>query len=114
MIIAQIADLHVVSKDRLCYRQIPTNAQLAEAVAHINNLAPRPDLVIASGDLTGTVAADTVRFQSGYGTEGTRIGYQFTGKAESGKMSGTVALGEYGEARWTAERHHYRDNGRRG
>lgn len=68
----------------------------------------------ASGDLTGTVAADTVRFQSGYGTEGTRIGYQFTGKAAGGKMSGTVALGEYGEARWTAERHHYRDGGRRG
>jgi D-glucosaminate-6-phosphate ammonia-lyase len=68
----------------------------------------------ASGDLTGAVAADTVRFQSGYGTEGARVGYQFTGKAEGGKMSGTVALGEYGEARWTAERHHYREGGRRG
>lgn len=31
--------------------QIPTNAQLAEAVGHINSLAPRPDVVIASGDL---------------------------------------------------------------
>ena len=51
MIIAQITDLHVVARDRLCYRQIPTNAQLAEAVAHINNLVPRPDVVIASGDL---------------------------------------------------------------
>jgi len=51
MIIAQITDLHVVARDRLCYRQIPTNAQLAEAVAHINSLAPRPDVVIASGDL---------------------------------------------------------------
>jgi len=52
MIIAQITDLHVVAKDRLCYRQIPTNAQLAEAVDHIKSLTPRPDLVIASGDLT--------------------------------------------------------------
>ncbi len=52
MIIAQITDLHVVARDRLCYREIPTNAQLAEAVAHINSLAPRPDVVIASGDLT--------------------------------------------------------------
>ena len=52
MIIAQITDLHVVARDRLCYRQIPTNAQLAEAVAHINSLVPRPDVVIASGDLT--------------------------------------------------------------
>ncbi len=51
MIVAQITDLHVVAKDRLCYRQIPTNAQLAEAVGHINSLAPRPDVVIASGDL---------------------------------------------------------------
>lgn len=52
MIVAQITDLHVVARDRLCYRQIPTNAQLAEAVAHINSLVPRPDVVIASGDLT--------------------------------------------------------------
>jgi len=52
MIIAQITDLHVVARDRLCYRRVPTNAQLAEAVAHINSLEPRPDVVIASGDLT--------------------------------------------------------------
>jgi hypothetical protein len=29
-------------------------------------------------------------------------------------MSGTVGLGEYGDARWTAERHPYREGGRRG
>jgi Icc protein len=52
MIVAQITDLHVVAKDRLCYRKVPTNAQLAQAVAHINSLDPRPDAVIASGDLT--------------------------------------------------------------
>jgi Icc protein len=52
MIIAQMTDLHVVAKDRLCYRKVPTNAQLAQAVAHINSLNPRPDAVIASGDLT--------------------------------------------------------------
>jgi 3',5'-cyclic-AMP phosphodiesterase len=52
MIIAQITDLHVVARDRLCYRKVPTNAQLAQAVAHINSLDPRPDVVIASGDLT--------------------------------------------------------------
>jgi L-seryl-tRNA(Ser) seleniumtransferase len=68
----------------------------------------------ASGDLNGTVAANTVRFQSGYATEGQRVSYQFTGKEEGGKMSGTVALGEYGEARWTAQRHQYRAGGRRG
>jgi L-seryl-tRNA(Ser) seleniumtransferase len=68
----------------------------------------------ASGDLTGTVAANTVRFQSSLPTEGTRVSFQFSGTAEGGKMSGTVALGEYGEARWTAEKHQYRTGGRRG
>jgi L-seryl-tRNA(Ser) seleniumtransferase len=68
----------------------------------------------ASGDLSGMVAANTVRFQSSLGTEGTRVSFQFTGTAENGKMSGTVALGEYGEARWTAQKHQYRSAGRRG
>jgi Icc protein len=31
---------------------VPTNAQLAQAVAHINSLDPRRDVVIALGDLT--------------------------------------------------------------
>ncbi len=69
----------------------------------------------AAGDLSGTVAANTVRFQSSLGTEGTRVSFQFTGTVENGKMSGTVALGEYGEARWTAAKHQYRaGGGRRG
>jgi D-glucosaminate-6-phosphate ammonia-lyase len=55
-----------------------------------------------------------VRFQSSLGTEGTRVSFQFTGTTESGKMSGTVALGEYGEATWTATKHQYRTGGRRG
>jgi L-seryl-tRNA(Ser) seleniumtransferase len=62
----------------------------------------------ASGELSGTVAANTVRFQSSLPTEGTRVTFQFAGTADGGKMSGTVALGEYGEARWTAEKHQYR------
>ncbi len=52
MRIAQVTDLHVVAKGRLCYRKVPTNEQLAQAIAHINNLQPLPDVVIASGDLT--------------------------------------------------------------
>ncbi len=67
----------------------------------------------ASGDLTGSVAANSVRFQSSYGTEGQRVAYQFTGTADGARMSGIVALGEYGEAKFTAERHQYRQ-GRRG
>lgn len=56
--IAQITDLHVVGRDRLCYGRAPTNAQLREAVAHVNDLHPRPDVVIASGDLTDHGAAE--------------------------------------------------------
>ncbi len=67
----------------------------------------------ASGDLRGTVAANTVSFQSSLPTVGTRASFQFRGTVENGKMSGTVGLGEYGEARWTAERHQYRGGGRR-
>jgi L-seryl-tRNA(Ser) seleniumtransferase len=67
----------------------------------------------ASGDLNGTVAANTVRFQSSLPTDGTRVSFQFSGTAEGGKMSGTVALGEYGEAKWTAEKHQYRTGGGR-
>jgi hypothetical protein len=43
------------------------------------------------------------------------VSFQFSGTAEAGKMAGTVALGEYGEAKWTAVKHQYRaGGGRRG
>ena len=61
----------------------------------------------ASGDLRGSVAANTVRFQSSLATEGTRVSFQFSGGLDGGQLSGTVGLGEYGEARWTAKRHQY-------
>jgi L-seryl-tRNA(Ser) seleniumtransferase len=67
----------------------------------------------AAGDLSGTVAANNVTFQSSLPTEGQRVSFQFKGAVENGKMAGTVALGEYGEAKWTAERHQYRTGGRR-
>ena len=52
MIMAQITDLHVVGNGQLCQGRVATNAQLQEAVAHINRLDPRPDVVLATGDLT--------------------------------------------------------------
>ena len=57
MLIAQITDLHVVGNGQLCQGRVATNAQLQGAVAHINNLDPRQDVVLATGDLTdhGTV-----------------------------------------------------------
>lgn len=55
-----------------------------------------------TGDLNGTVAANTVKFQSSIPTVGTRVGFQFAGQVEGATMSGTVGLGEYGEAKFTA------------
>ena len=58
----------------------------------------------ASGELSGTVAGNTVRFRSSYPTLGTRVSYQFSGALEGGRLSGVVKLDEYGEARWVGER----------
>jgi len=66
-----------------------------------------------SGDLNGTVAANTVRFRSSHQAEGTRLFYEFTGTVEGDTMGGKVNLGEYGEASWKAQRHQYRSFGRR-
>ena len=60
-----------------------------------------------SGDLTGTVIANQVRFHSSQKSEGQRLSYEFAGVIENGKMAGTVNLGEYGMADWTAVRHQY-------
>ena len=59
---------------------------------------------VMHGDLRGTVDGSTVRFRSNHPWEGTAIGYEFTGKLEGDTMSGTVSLGEYGDAKWTARR----------
>jgi len=67
-----------------------------------------------SGDLNGTVAANTVHFRSSHPAEGTRLSYDFTGTADGDTMAGKVNLDEYGEALWKAQRHQYRSGGRHG
>jgi L-seryl-tRNA(Ser) seleniumtransferase len=67
-----------------------------------------------SGELSGTVAANTVKFQSSHQAEGNRLSYGFSGTVEGDSMSGIVTLGEYGQAHWTAQRYQYRSTGRRG
>jgi Icc protein len=52
MLIAQITDLHVRPRGKLAYERVDTNAMLQAAVATIEGLPRKPDLVIASGDLT--------------------------------------------------------------
>ncbi|HEX7006946.1 MAG TPA: phosphodiesterase [Alphaproteobacteria bacterium] len=52
MLIAQISDLHVRGDHSLANSRVPTNAALEACVAHLNALDPRPDVVLATGDLT--------------------------------------------------------------
>jgi 3',5'-cyclic AMP phosphodiesterase CpdA len=52
MMIAQITDMHIRPPGRLAYGRVDTNAMLAAAVAMIEAMPRKPDLVIATGDLT--------------------------------------------------------------
>jgi 3',5'-cyclic AMP phosphodiesterase CpdA len=51
MLIAQISDTHIKPEGALAYGRIDTSAFLARAVDHILHLDPRPDVVLATGDL---------------------------------------------------------------
>jgi Icc protein len=52
MLIAQLSDLHVTANGGAVSGVVPTNTMAERAVAALLRLAPRPDLVIISGDLT--------------------------------------------------------------
>jgi 3',5'-cyclic AMP phosphodiesterase CpdA len=58
LLIAQISDLHVKRPGVLAYRKVDTAAALARCVAALNRFVPRPDLVVVSGDLVDTPAAE--------------------------------------------------------
>jgi L-seryl-tRNA(Ser) seleniumtransferase len=66
-----------------------------------------------AGDLAGSVNGEAVQFRSSHKVHGTRLGYDFRGTLADGKLSGTVEMGEYGTARFTAARHPYPTRGRR-
>ena len=55
-----------------------------------------------SGKAAGEVAANTVKFHSSHRVHGTVLTYDFAGVVENGAMKGTVSMGEYGVARFTA------------
>lgn len=52
MILAQISDTHIKPGGRLAYGRVDTVAALKDCVATLNRLTPRPDAVVATGDLT--------------------------------------------------------------
>ncbi|HUI19189.1 MAG TPA: phosphodiesterase [Alphaproteobacteria bacterium] len=51
MIIAQLTDTHVCAAGVEAYGRVATNDMLRAAVRHLGTLVPRPDVVIATGDL---------------------------------------------------------------
>jgi len=51
MLIAQLSDPHVRPEGELYQGVVDSNAMFATAIAHVNALDPRPDLVLLSGDL---------------------------------------------------------------
>ena len=51
MLIAHLSDPHVRPEGELYQGVVDSNAQFAAAIAHVNTLDPRPDLVLLTGDL---------------------------------------------------------------
>jgi L-seryl-tRNA(Ser) seleniumtransferase len=65
--------------------------------------AHRGDFV--SRDVTGTIDGDSVRIRSVLAeSSGDALNYTFTGKVSGDEMGGSLDLGEYLEARWSARR----------
>ena len=62
-----------------------------------------------SRDLAGTIEGNTVQISSAY-TErhGDALSFRFTGTVAGDSMSGTLDMGEYLTAKWTAKKHDYR------
>ncbi len=61
MLLAQISDMHVKVPGNPLYGRIDTPAFLERAVAHLAALDPRPDLVIATGDLVESGSVEEYR-----------------------------------------------------
>jgi Icc protein len=54
VLVAQISDLHIKPPGALAYGRVDTARALERCVASLNELRPRPDLVVISGDLADT------------------------------------------------------------
>jgi L-seryl-tRNA(Ser) seleniumtransferase len=62
-----------------------------------------------SRDLSGTIEGHTVQISSSY-TErhGDALSFRFTGTVAGDSMSGSLDMGEYLTAKWSAKKHDYR------
>ena len=61
MIMAQITDTHIRPEGVLAYRRVDTAPYLSRAVEHLTRLRPRPDVVLATGDLVDAGTAEEYR-----------------------------------------------------
>jgi Icc protein len=57
-LVAQISDLHIKRPGQLAYNRVDTAAALSRCVEELNRFAPRPDLVVISGDLADTPTSE--------------------------------------------------------
>ena len=65
MIVGQITDFHVATPGAAIDRRFRTARRLAAAVAHLNALEARPDVVVATGDLvSGGAVAEYERLRA--------------------------------------------------
>ncbi len=62
-----------------------------------------------TGDLTGEITANQVHFRSSQKIQGQTLSYEFAGTVTGDAMAGNINMGEYGMAKWSAERHQYKD-----
>src|SRR5438105_12311917 len=87
-------------------------AYLRDHALHTLFLEQKGDKLMAShrgeflsADIGGKVEGGNVRCHSNHHYEGTSIGYTFEGVADGDMIRGTVDVGEYGKAPYTARRH---------
>jgi D-glucosaminate-6-phosphate ammonia-lyase len=59
---------------------------------------------IVAGELHGWARGNEIYLRSAQRYEGNWLRYQFAGTVDNARMKGAVDLGEYGQARWTAEK----------
>jgi 3',5'-cyclic AMP phosphodiesterase CpdA len=61
MLFAQISDAHIMGPGEKPFGLAPVEENLARAIAQINGLEPRPDLVLVTGDITSHGAEENAR-----------------------------------------------------